>query len=236
MLAALNILVNSNKEYINPFSLTTRSYQEQYEKYFEFGDIKNPETSVKVLFDSKNLSIVAETYLRPAIYDHDPINQITGTDRDQAIRIFITPGIDEKTLYYTDDEKADIEKKGYKMLDAGNLKNHKYYGYWEEGKEDSIVYKNVRITNRADVNENLLKHYGAPYIQDEKGTVVVIPPNKGNLPPEYKEILVWLLTIGILTALVTRFVDLFDMKQVAELSKYVMIVFFIQIKLVIIGE
>lgn len=168
--------------------------EEKYKKYFEFGDIKNPETSVKVLFDSKNLSIVADTYLRPAIYDHDPINQIAGTDRDQAIRIFITPGIDEKTLYYTEAEKADLEKQGYTVLDAGNLKNHKYYGYWIKNDYDSIVYKNVKITNRADVNENLLRHYGAPYIQDEKGTVVVIPPNKDKLPPEYKEILVTLGT------------------------------------------
>lgn len=185
--------------------------KEKYEKYFEFADIKNPETSVKVLFDSKNLSIVADTYLRPTVYDHDPINQITGTDRDQAIRIFITPGIDEKTLYYTEDEIAAIDTQVYTLLDAGNLKDHKYYGYWKEGNEDSIVYKNVRITNRADVNENLLKHYGAPYIQDEKGTVVVIPPNTKELPPEYKEILVTLGTeYGYLSDDKTTVIGLYD--------------------------
>lgn len=167
---------------------------EKLEKYFEFGDITSPETTMKVCFDSKNLKVLADTYARPEVYDHDPINQISGSNRDQSIRVFLTKGIDESTLYFSADEVAEYKKKGYEILDAGNNMKHKYYGCYKVGDFNSYIYKNLSIVNRGNTSENLLKHYGAPYLQNPEGTIIVIPVNTTDLPPKYKEIRVTLGT------------------------------------------
>jgi len=177
----------------------------EYKKYFEFEDIKSATTSVKVKFDSSNLSIVAHTYTRPTVYDHDPLNTYEGSNKDQSIRIFITPGkdeitnevlangIDESTLYFTEAEKNKIVNSGYTILDGGNEHNHKYYGYYKNGEPDSYVFKNITIVNRSNTSENLLSCYGCPYLQNEEGTIIVIPVDSTNCPAN-KEILVSLGT------------------------------------------
>lgn len=145
--------------------------REQLNEFFECADLTKNTIDVRVKSESHSFEFVANSYLRPHVFSHEPANTEDGVTQDTNVRIYFDSEIDEKTLYFTTDEEYNITKKDPLVVFKSDSKG-KYAYTLSNGQ---FYYKNFTIENRV-TGENLSKYYGRPYLIDKK--TMILPVNK----------------------------------------------------------
>ena len=127
-------------------------------------------------------AVVAE---RPQIISYSPSS--TDIMRDCSIQVLFDRDMDPYSIYYTDQEIADLQKESNITLLKTTLNDGSsvVYGY---NKDGNVVFKNISITNKK-TKENLTGYYDAPTMEDG---LLTIPANRANPPEGYSQILVTL--------------------------------------------
>ncbi len=175
---------------------------ESVDQLIEFDDKNNPETKIKILQERKNLTVHAKCIERPKIVSATPTYDSNGVYRDRRIIIMFDTDMDESSIYYSkdelvklnillDDEDLNCEslKSGYKLL-KDSSRNDKCYGYQKGDDSSTIVFKNIKITNRKNKNANYLKYYNPPYFDSNDASVLRIDADLKNPPPSATDIIV----------------------------------------------
>ena len=131
------------------------------------------------------LCIKAVVTVRPAVISKSPTTT-NGVIMDSSIQVFFDSEMSPYSIYYTDDELADLRKD---PVIANNLlpdPQAKYiYGYIKNGE---TYFKNITITNKKNGN-NLLDHFSEPVLENNNSTLI-IKPKKNNPPDEFTQLLV----------------------------------------------
>lgn len=153
--------------------------EEEWEKIISIEDLYAPETTVKFL-NNQEIIIKSVCALRPSVISKTPQTQANGVFRSVRVWIMFDMEMDESSIYYSEKECTELENNGYTLIkdtDSSEKRNGKCYGYWDGEHGDSIVYKNISITNKK-TGENLLECFGAPYFDSDINDVLVIPTKK----------------------------------------------------------
>ena len=127
-------------------------------------------------------AVVAE---RPQIISYSPSS--TDIMRDCSILVLFDRDMNPYSIYYTDQEIADLQKDTSITLLRTTLSDGSsvVYGY---NKGGDVVFKNISITNKKS-KENLTGYYDPPTIEDG---ILTIPANRANPPKGYTQIMVTL--------------------------------------------
>ena len=165
-------------------------------EYLKIEDVLNSETKctfVKAPGPDMKLCLSPVVTERPQILSYAPMLGTEMSFKDSAIQVVFDYPMDINSIYYTDEEIADLmaELKIADKNDASLLKTTitqneteqiKYYGY----KKDGITYfKNISIT-ASETGENLTGFFEAPaFLVANK---LVIKVKDYNSLPDYGEI------------------------------------------------
>lgn len=174
-------------------------------------------TKIKILKKCPNMKIQAKCAQRPAIVSWSPQYDSIGAYRDRNITVMFDTEMDLSSIYYDTDELRDLEvlsenESLESIFSDGDLKStcetstgynilidvsrKKCYGYKFGNDDNSIVFKNIKISNLQDKNINLLKHFEAPCFDRRNPRTLRIPAKStneiglGDAPPQNTEILV----------------------------------------------
>lgn len=153
--------------------------EEEWEKIISIEDLYAPETTVKFL-NNQEIIIKSVCALRPSVISKTPQTQANGVFRSVRVWIMFDMEMDESSIYYSEKECTELKNNGYTLIedtDSSEKRKGKCYGYWDGEHGDSIVYKNISITNKK-TGENLLECFGAPYFDSDINDVLVIPTKK----------------------------------------------------------
>lgn len=172
--------------------------EEEAATYIQFENVENSETKLKVLKQAENIKIQANTIKRPRIVSTTPIYNSEGSYRDHSITIMFDKKLSEDSIHFSKEELieagiwdagSDSVKDGYKLLKNSN---NKCFGYQKVDDDNSIVWKNIEITKRIDLDENLLKYFKEPEIDQNDNSVIRIAAKNGmdEMPPVNTDILV----------------------------------------------
>ncbi len=148
---------------------------EEYVKIFE---PENKTTKIKFLKNSDNIII------RPVCYEFLNVKNVTPdwgyvSSRDSTIEVNFNANVDIMSFRFS---QEDLEQ--LRLIKDGVLESYVevykdgdglIYAYKTYDDEESLTYKNIEIT--CD-NENILKHYGIPRVQNN---VLTIPVDYANL-------------------------------------------------------
>lgn len=147
------------------------------------------ETVCEVLDVNKQVCLYPVCSIRPNVVSTSPIYEFAGVYRDRRIIVMFDQEISEESIYLTQDEQKYKTDEGYVLLIdefSGNC-----YGYWDGINESSKVFKNIKITNYLNKDENFLKYYLAPYFNYDNKQMLYIETKGGSFnPPPGSEILV----------------------------------------------
>lgn len=142
-------------------------------------------TTVTVLKDSGNITFTPECTPRPTVMSRSPEKTAEGAFRDARIEVIFDQPMDENSLYFTSSEIASIPK-GFTLLPEGSTSESKnVYGYWKKNNPDTIVFKNIKITDN-NSGENCLQYYDAPFF--DTPSTLIIPAKSDNAPTAGKVI------------------------------------------------
>lgn len=145
--------------------------------------------TIKELDKSYNILFTSELATRPDIILISPPDSSVNTSgiiRDSTFQIMFDRKMNENSIYFTDNERADILSKFSSAVfdDAHKTEDGRYYGYVYNNQ---VFYKNISIKNLiSDVS--ILENYGKPYFTNSQ--ILVIPVNKSNPPQKGIQILV----------------------------------------------
>ncbi|WP_407398588.1 hypothetical protein [Treponema sp.] len=154
----------------------------------KFDDISSPNTRVQVLTPTNGLIIKAKCVSRPVAATHSPVYDSDGVYRDRRIDVMFTKSMDHSSIYYDEvDEVPALKANGYELL-RDEKRNGRCYGYKDSNGE--IHFKNIIITKRTDESVNYLRHYDAPYFDENDSSVLRINANTDNPPPVSADIFV----------------------------------------------
>lgn len=176
------------------------------QEYVKFENEKEFNTSFtfqKVPENNNFLLVVeAECAKRPKVVSATPMYDSDGVYRDRRIVVMFDNEMDDSSIYFNEEElkellilrdgedfNTEVLRSGYTLLKDSKHGN-KCYGYYKESDSNSYVYKNIQITRRTNVNENLLQYYDAPCFDENDSSKIIIESLKTNSPPGGVEILV----------------------------------------------
>lgn len=164
-----------------------------YSDILEFDNVKNQNTDVKVvgmLDDSKDEITLSPKLVKcPKVVSASPLYEPNGVFRNSKIVIMFDEEMSTDSIYFTDAELEYYRSKNYTLLEHKSYLG-KYYGYIDENQE--IHYKNIKITQYTNKNENLLKYFGAPAFDINNRQIIRISVNKDLTPPSALNIMVTL--------------------------------------------
>ena len=135
---------------------------------------KKPEPGMQLCLNA----ILAE---RPQIISYSPTT--TNAIRDTLIQVLFDRDMDPYSIYFTQEELAELQSDSSVTLLDPVEDTQNYYGYIKDGE---IYYKNITITNKK-TKANLLANFGAPVLDEG---LLIIYANKSNPPYDYSQILV----------------------------------------------
>ena len=167
-------------------------------EYLKIEDILNSETKctfVKAPESDMKLCLSPVVTERPQILSYAPMLGTEMSFKDSAIQVVFDYPMDPDSIYYTDEELADLmaELKIADKNDASLLKTTitqneteqiKYYGYKKDGK---TYFKNISIT-ASETGESLTGFFAAPAFLAENKLIINV--KDFNSLPDYGEILV----------------------------------------------
>ncbi len=160
-----------------------------YTDYLEITDVNKSETTCKLLAvpsETLNIKIGLRAVVteRPQVISATPSYTATGAYRDSRIQVVFDKDIDEKSIYYDAKEEipaiqATLVATNGDMLLAVDESDPdtKYYGYVKDNK---IFYKNIKIQNNRNLDENLLKYFDPPFLENSK--TLIIPTKLTQYP------------------------------------------------------
>jgi hypothetical protein len=135
---------------------------------------KKPDNSIK-------LKLLVEVAERPQIISYSPTT--TNAIRDTSIQVLFDRDMDPYSIYFTQEELAELQSDSTVTLLEPVENTQNYYGYIKDGE---IYYKNITITNKK-TKANLLGNFAAPVLDEG---LLTIYANKSNPPYDYSQILV----------------------------------------------
>ncbi|MBO4640439.1 MAG: SUMF1/EgtB/PvdO family nonheme iron enzyme [Treponema sp.] len=165
-------------------------------EYLKIEDVLNSETKctfVKAPEPDMKLCLSPVVTERPQILSYAPMLGTEMSFKDSAIQVVFDYPMDTDSIYYTDEELADLmaelgiaDKNDSSLLKTTITQNEteqiKYYGY----KKDGITYfKNICIT-ASETGESLTGFFKAPVFLTEDKLIVKV--NDYNSLPDYGEI------------------------------------------------
>lgn len=145
--------------------------REQINEFFECENWTKETIDIRIKSESNCFEIAANSYLRPHVYSHEPVNSEDGVTQDTNVKIYFDSDIDEMSLYYTDDEEYNITKQDPKA----KFKMDKKGKYAYTSADGQLYYKNITIKNLV-TGENLSKYFNRPYLSDKR--TMILPVNK----------------------------------------------------------
>lgn len=165
-------------------------------EYLSIASVKDSETTctfVKAPAANMKLCISPILAERPQILSYAPMLSTEMSFKDSAIQVVFDYPMDINSIYYTDEELAQImgelgitDKNDSALLKTTIIQNEteqtKYYGYIKEG----ITYiKNISIT-ASETGQSLTGFFKAPVFLTENKLVISV--NDYNSLPDYGEI------------------------------------------------
>ncbi len=126
---------------------------------------------------------------RPQIISWTPILSENFTRKDTTIQAIFDHEMDKSSIYYSDDEIADLENLPVtRMLTTTDGGVERTYGYEKDGE---IFYKGVSIINNK-TKENLNAYFKAPVFDSPTTLSLATIDDKHNLFDDYTQVLVTL--------------------------------------------
>ena len=159
-------------------------------------DVNKSETTYEILnipTTASNIQIALRPVVteRPKIISATPSYDAQGAFRDARIQVMFDRPMDEKSIYFTDEELPDliasIPAADFFPPYDENDPAKKYYGYKKDG---NIIFKNITIIDNKNLTTNLLQYFDAPRFDDSRR--LSIPTIKGHEPPSGTALLVTL--------------------------------------------
>jgi hypothetical protein len=159
-------------------------------------DVNKSETTYEILnipTTASNIQIALRPVVteRPKIISATPSYDAQGAFRDARIQVMFDRPMDEKSIYFTDEELPDliasIPATDFLPPYDENDPAKKYYGYKKDG---NIIFKNITIIDNKNLTTNLLQYFDAPRFDDSRR--LSIPTIKGHEPPSGTALLVTL--------------------------------------------
>ena len=165
-----------------------------YTDFLEITDVNSSDTTYKLLAvpsESLNIKIGLRAVVteRPQVISATPSYTATGAYRDSRIQVVFDKDIDENSIYYSGPEITDLidqlelDNEDFLPQIDPTKPDEKHYGYVirnDEGEIVDIVYKNIKIQNNRNINENLLKYFDPPFIENSK--ILIIPTKLNQYP------------------------------------------------------
>lgn len=133
----------------------------------------------KVLKIGCNVTIYAVCGLRPTVVMRSPEYSLTENKSvNERIRVMFDQPMSLDSIYYSKEEKAEVEKKGTLLPPIPVNGEDRYYGYTTS--DGNIYWKNI-VIEKISNQENLLSHYINPtFITDQILTIGAIDPPTGT--------------------------------------------------------
>lgn len=162
---------------------------DDYSDYIDIDQPYNPLANVTVFKTGELVTIKPLIVKRPKVVTATPVYNSKGVFRNTTLLIMFDEELDRSSIYYSDDEIEKLTLEGNTLL-TDSVRGDRCYGYVNSDGER--FYKNIEIKHYGSDDENYLKYFGAPYLDQSKKNVIKIAVNKENLPPSEIDFLVTL--------------------------------------------
>ena len=157
--------------------------------YISFEDITASETRVTFKKALNKIIIRPIVTARPQIISWTPVLSENFTRKDTTIQAIFDHEMDKSSIYYSDDEIADLENLPVtRMLTTTDGGVERTYGYEKDGE---IFYKGISIINNK-TKENLNAYFKAPVFESPTTLSLATIADKHNLFDDYTQVLVTL--------------------------------------------
>jgi len=146
------------------------------------GNLKNPDISIKFIQKPENaaenfsIKVNAVTSVKPEIVYATPTYSSSGSFAASRIMVMFDHDMDSNSLYYSENEIAELKQNGVKKSDLKYDSENRCYAY---NAKDGIHYRNISITNLV-TGKNISDNYLAPVFESPNS--LVIKANPENLP------------------------------------------------------
>ncbi|MBQ2081218.1 MAG: SUMF1/EgtB/PvdO family nonheme iron enzyme [Treponema sp.] len=157
--------------------------------YISFEDTSLSETKVTFKKALNKIIIRPVVTARPQIISWTPVLSENFTRKDTTIQAIFDHEMDKSSIYYSDDEIADLENlPATRLLTTTDGGVERTYGYEKDGE---IFYKGISIINNK-TKENLNAYFKAPVFESPTTLSLATIDDKHNLFDDYTQVLVTL--------------------------------------------